>query len=71
MKLSDVDPLAVAVVDAIHGGDVASLRQLLADHPALATGRIVDAKNGARSLLHIVTDWPGHKPRSGLHQSRR
>jgi uncharacterized protein len=51
------DPLAVEVTAAIHDGDLAALRRLLADHPELATARI-----GERTLLHVVTDWPGHFP---------
>ena len=52
--------LAADVVKAIQTGDVEKLRQLLADHPTLATSRI-----GPRTLLHIATDWPGHFPRNG------
>jgi uncharacterized protein len=58
------DPLAVAVVEAIHTGDQAALRRLLADHPGLASARIGDDGPGGmtRSLLHVATDWPGHFP---------
>ncbi|HVI36834.1 MAG TPA: ankyrin repeat domain-containing protein, partial [Gaiellales bacterium] len=35
-----------------------TLRELLAEHPALATARIA----GCRTLLHVATDWPGHHP---------
>jgi hypothetical protein len=62
------DPLAVAAVTAIHSGDVAGLSQLLADHPDLATvglGGDVDNRGDggmSRTLLHVVTDWPGHYP---------
>jgi uncharacterized protein len=60
------EPLAVAVVEAIRGGDVDALRRLLRDHPDLATARIGDnPDNGAAkstTLLHIATDWPGHFP---------
>jgi ankyrin repeat protein len=55
------DPLAVAVVDAIHLGDVASLRRLLHDHPELGRARLGDVVQ-SRTLLHVVTDWPGHFP---------
>jgi ankyrin repeat protein len=55
------DQLAVAVVDAIHMGDVATVRRLLHDHPELAAARIGDLSN-ARTLLHVLTDWPGHYP---------
>jgi ankyrin repeat protein len=57
MKLSVEDPLAVAVVKAIHDGDVGGLQRLLAENPGLATAAI-----GPRTLLHIATDWPGHFP---------
>jgi uncharacterized protein len=58
------DPLAVAVVEAIHAGDVAQLKRLLADNPGLATARFGtdDPEGMTRSLLHAATDWPGHFP---------
>jgi uncharacterized protein len=58
--MSDIainDPLAVAVMAAIHGGDSVTLNRLLAEHPGLAAARINN-----RTLLHIATDWPGHFP---------
>ncbi|MFF1695817.1 ankyrin repeat domain-containing protein [Streptomyces sp. NPDC058257] len=62
--LDSQDPLALSVTEAIRKGDVPALRQLLADHPALAAGRISQdgPTAGRRSLLHIATDWPGHHP---------
>jgi len=60
------DPRAVAAVQAIHEGDVEGLRRLLAEHPDLARAALGsrDCANGmTRSLLHVVTDWPGHFPR--------
>ena len=58
------DPLAVAVGGAIRSGDVAALRRLLAEHAGLATTRLgEDAPDGeSRTLLHVVSDWPGHFP---------
>ncbi len=53
--------VADAVVIAIHAGDAAGLRQLLADHPDIASaplGGIYDS----RTPLHVVTDWPGYFP---------
>jgi ankyrin repeat protein len=47
-----------AAVDAIHQGNVDALRRLLAEDPALATARV----DGARTLLHVITDWPGNFP---------
>jgi uncharacterized protein len=60
--IAATDPLAVEVVRAIQQGDVARLQELLRAHRDLATARIVDAKGGERSLLHVATDWPGHFP---------
>ena len=34
------DTLAVAVVEAIHTGDLATLRRLLAENPGLAAARL-------------------------------
>ncbi len=57
-----------AAVDAIHSGDVGTLRRLLNDDPGLANARIAadpSACGGdktSRTLLHIATDWPGHFP---------
>jgi uncharacterized protein len=58
------DPLAVAVVEAIHEGDVPGLKQLLQEHPGLATARLGDddPDGMSRTLLHVATDWPGHFP---------
>jgi uncharacterized protein len=55
------DPLAVAVVAAVRAGDDDALRRLLAAHPGLATAGIRD-RGVVRSLLHVLTDWPGHRP---------
>jgi ketosteroid isomerase-like protein len=61
MTIPTDDPVAVAAVAAIHSGDVPALKRLLADHPGLATACLGDG-GMARSLLHVVTDWPGHYP---------
>jgi ankyrin repeat protein len=37
------------------------LRELLAAHPELASGRLGGAARG-RTALHVVTDWPGYFP---------
>jgi ankyrin repeat protein len=55
------DPIAVALVAAIQGGDLAALDALLA-RPSLATERIVDGKGVGRTPLHVVADWPGYFP---------
>ena len=62
LTLNSNDPLAVAVVAAIQNGNIDSLRQLLLENSDLAKARIVDNKGTSRTLLHIVTDWPGHFP---------
>ncbi len=60
------DPLADAAVEAIRGGDVEGLSRLLAENAGLATARLVDVGAAqcasSRTLLHIVTDWPGNFP---------
>src|SRR5687768_6400066 len=58
MKPSRDESLANQVVQAIQAGDVESLQHLLSDHPELAEARV----DGARTLLHVATDWPGHFP---------
>jgi uncharacterized protein len=58
------DPLAVAVVEAIHAGDLATLKRLLDENPGLAEARLGDddPDGMSRGLLHVATDWPGHFP---------
>jgi hypothetical protein len=62
--ISAKDPIAMAVVDAIQAGDLVTLQRLLTEHPDLVTCRIGadDPAGSERTLLHIVTDWPGHFP---------
>ena len=64
MTIDPEDPLAVAVTEAIQGGDLDRLRRLLAEHPGLATARLGDDRPGGmtRTLMHVATDWPGHFP---------
>jgi ketosteroid isomerase-like protein/ankyrin repeat protein len=62
-RLRSDAPLARKVTEAIRSGDAAALEQLLREHPALATARLGDPARGqSRTLLHVVTDWPGHVP---------
>ncbi|OMF06787.1 hypothetical protein BK129_13435 [Paenibacillus amylolyticus] len=64
------EKLAVSVIQAIHTGDIPTLEQLLAENPGLANIRILERKPDnvdtdssiSRTLLHVVTDWPGHFP---------
>jgi ankyrin repeat protein len=58
------EPIAVDVAEAIHNGDVARLKRLLAENPGLAAARLGDddPDGMSRSLLHVATDWPGHFP---------
>lgn len=58
------DPRAVAAVEAIRSGDLESLRNLLAQHPELATAALGTIGEGGmtRTVLHVATDWPGHYP---------
>jgi ankyrin repeat protein len=56
-------PMARNVTDVIHSGDTAALTALLREHPTLARARIGDPQRGqSRTLLHVLTDWPGHFP---------
>ena len=62
------DPLAQKLVQAIKHGLAADLRALLGEHPGLAAGRLVGGSPSVwdgRTLLHAVTDWPGHVPDAG------
>jgi ankyrin repeat protein len=47
-----------AGIEAIRSGDVNRLKDLLRQDPSLITARV----DGARTLLHVATDWPGHFP---------
>ncbi|QES03041.1 ankyrin repeat domain-containing protein [Streptomyces venezuelae ATCC 10712] len=67
LTLASRDPLALAVTEAVTTGDLDTLRGLLAAHPGLARARVVEDREGrgpgGRTLLHLATDWPGHRPR--------
>jgi ketosteroid isomerase-like protein len=59
-------PLARRVTETIRTGDAAALEQLLREHPTVAGARTGDARGGqSRTLLHLVTDWPGRVPDAG------
>lgn len=60
VTLHPEEPLARALNEAIHAGDLDALQRLLAENPGLATARLRD--DVSRTLLHVATDWPGHFP---------
>jgi hypothetical protein len=60
MILQHSDPTATRLVACIKAGDVASLGEQLAQRPELAAARIIDDRGVSRTLLHVVSDWPGH-----------
>jgi ankyrin repeat protein len=64
VTLDTEEPIAIALVEAIHTGDVDRLQRLLADNPGLAQERLGDddPDGMSRSLLHVATDWPGNFP---------
>jgi ankyrin repeat protein/ketosteroid isomerase-like protein len=62
-RLRPDGPLARTITEVIRSGDTTTLEQLLREHPGLATARIGDPEHGqSRTLLHVVTDWPGNVP---------
>ena len=60
--LRESEPLAVEVIEAVRRGDGGSLRLLLAANPGLAREYLESADGSSRTLLHVVTDWPGFFP---------
>jgi hypothetical protein len=62
LRLSRSDPVAEALVEAIHGGKVELLTVLLREHPGLASARLVDGKGSSGTPLHAAADWPGFFP---------
>lgn len=56
-----IDDLVLAA-DAVRDGHVGGLRELLTREPRLVSERLRSA-DGGRTLLHVATDWPGHRPR--------
>jgi hypothetical protein len=59
------EPVAVATVKAIQGGDIEALERLLTGNQGLATARLGGPGGMSRTLLHVATDWPGHFPDIG------
>jgi uncharacterized protein len=66
MMLAGDDPVAVELLLAIRGGDVATVELLLVLHPGLERARVAGRKGGWRTPLHMVADWPGFFP-NGPH----
>lgn len=70
MHMRADESLAVETVRAIRTGNVAALKRLLEENPGLSRAKIGQAESSAakgadqrfRTLLHIVTDWPGNFP---------
>jgi len=58
------DARAVALVAAIQAGDIPKLEALFERDPTLPAARIVDERQVGRTLLHVLADWPGHRPES-------
>jgi hypothetical protein len=61
-RLRPDGPLAQKVTEVIRSGTAAELQRLLHEHPAVAHARLDDECGQSRTLLHVVTDWPGHVP---------
>lgn len=59
--ISPDDVKAIAVTKAIQSGDVDGVRVQLAENKELISAYI-GSPDEARTLLHILTDWPGHFP---------
>ncbi len=62
MRLRFDEPLAWSITQAIQVGDTSAVEQLLRQNPGLASARIDGRRGGSRTLLHLVTDWPGFFP---------
>ena len=62
LRVPKDDPLARSLVNAIHAGQIETVKELVQVHPGLASARLVDEKGGSGTPLHAVTDWPGFFP---------
>jgi uncharacterized protein len=56
--------LARDLITAIKGGDRDRLGALLAAEPELVNGMITEPDGASRTLLHVLADAPGHRPRA-------
>src|ERR1700682_4282682 len=59
--MTDLSEAAVTLALAIQAGDLAMLRQVLADHTGLASAQL-GGRFKTRTALHVATDWPGYFP---------
>lgn len=64
LRLPKSAPLAQALAETIHAGEVESLIELLREHPGLAAARTVDDNGSSGTPLHMAADWPGFFPRA-------
>ncbi len=65
LTLPYLDPVAVELTAAIHGGNLDALRRLVRDRPQLASVRMIGRNGSAggwRTSLHAATDWPRYFP---------
>jgi ankyrin repeat protein len=62
VRLPRDEPLARSLVEAIHAGQIESVKKLVQEHPGLASARLVDEKGGSGTPLHAAADWPGFFP---------
>ena len=62
MTAPERHPVAIAVVRAVRRGDLETLAWLLSENPGLAGVRLTGDSGVTRTLLHVVTEWPGHFP---------
>jgi uncharacterized protein len=68
MEIRESEAIGTAVLNAVHRGELASLKRLLDDNPELAKATIV--RPGKKCdfnypVLGAATDWPGHFPNVG------
>jgi len=62
LRLPKDDPLARSLVNAIHAGQIETVKEVVQAHPGLASARLVDEKGGSETPLHAAADWPGFFP---------
>jgi ankyrin repeat protein len=62
LTLPSDDVVAVALAQAIRGGEIDELRRLLDARPELASARLQGGKGTTRTPLHVAADWPGYFP---------